>query len=92
MGSAESLPKQGSTAGNRNEGNSLADGGKGSQASMISMGKESVISLPDEKIIKEEIHKLAESEDEDDFFLNKIEKAQNVRLNAEKDDNQRLKR
>lgn len=86
LASAESLPegKKG-----RNEGNSLADGGKGS---MASQGKESMVSLPDEDKIKNEIDKLVESEEEDDFFLEKIEKSQKMRLNAEKDDNQRLKR
>lgn len=51
------------------------------------MGKESVVSLPDEQKIQAEIDKLVESEEEDDTIVNKIEGAQNVRLQAEKDDN-----
>lgn len=67
-GSAESIPD-----GNRNEGNSLTDKGKKSMASVMS--KESAVSLPDEIKIADDLNKLAESEDEDDLFLNAIEKA-----------------
>ena len=74
-------------AGTRNAAGSLEKGGKGSVASI-----ESAISLPDETKIKSELHKLAESEEEDDAFLSKVEKAQIVRLEAEKDDNKSLKR
>ena len=77
-------------AGTRNQlGDSLSKGGKGSVASL---GKESAISLPDEGKIHQELEKLAESEEEDDAFLTKVEKAQKVRLEAEKDDNKSLKR
>lgn len=74
-------------AGTRNAAGSLEKGGKGSVASI-----ESAISLPDETKIKSELNKLAESEEEDDAFLSKVEKAQIVRLEAEKDDNKSLKR
>lgn len=57
------------------------------KASMQSLGVESGVSLPDEGKIKEELTKLAESEDEDGEMVNKIEEAQKVRLDAEKDDN-----
>ena len=51
------------------------------------MGKESAISLPDEEKVQAELNKLIESEDEDGEFVEQIEGAQNVRLQAEKDDN-----
>lgn len=54
---------------------------------MQSLGVESGVSYPDEGKIKEELNKLAESEDEDGDMVNKIEEAQKVRLDAEKDDN-----
>jgi len=57
------------------------------QGSQASAGKESVVSLPDERKIKEDLHRLAESEDEDAEFVQKIEQAHVTRLNVEKDDN-----
>jgi len=58
--------------GNRNKGN-LLDGGKASTASKVSLGKESAVSIPEESKIKDELEKLAESEEEDELFLSKIE-------------------
>ena len=57
------------------------------KGSMQSLGVESAVTYPDEGKIKEELNKLAESEDEDGEMVNKIEEAQKVRLDAEKDDN-----
>ena len=53
---------------------------------------DSAVSLPEEEKVKAELEKLAESDEEDELFVNKIEEAQNVRLEAEKDDNQALKK
>lgn len=66
--------------------------GPDGKSSVASMGKDSAVSLPDEDKIHAELNKLAESEDEDGEFVNKIEGAQNVRLQAEKDDNMQLKK
>ena len=49
------------------------DGGKASTASKVSLGKESAVSIPEESKIKDELEKLAESEEEDELFLSKIE-------------------
>ena len=73
--------------------NSAQDGGiANGKQSVASMGKESAVSLPDEAKIQGEIDKLIESEEEDDVVVEQIEGAQNVRLNAEKDDNAALKK
>lgn len=40
---------------------------------MASVGKDSAVSLPDETKIKQELEQLAESEEEDELFLSKIE-------------------
>ena len=53
---------------------------------------DSAVSLPEEEKVKAELEKLADSDEEDELFVNKIEEAQNVRLEAEKDDNQALKK
>lgn len=51
-----------------------------------------MVSLPDEKKIKEDLDKILESEGEDEEVVGQIEGAHVVRLNAEKDDNLQLKR
>ena len=51
-----------------------------------------MVSLPDEAKIKAEINRLIESDNEDDEIVERIEGAHIVRLNAEKDDNQQLKK
>ena len=56
------------------------------------MGQESAVSLPNEEAIQAELEKIAESEDEDGEVVEKIEGAQNARLQAEKDDNMQLKK
>ena len=68
------------------------DGALGGKQSVASMGKDSTVSLPDEEKIQGELNQLIESEDEDGDIVNEIEAAQNVRLQAEKDDNLQLKR
>lgn len=70
-------------AGTRNADGTLAQG----KASVASLGQESVVSLPNDAKIQAEIDKLVESEEEDGEFVDKIEGAQNTRLQAEKDDN-----
>ena len=66
QGSSESLNLP---EGIRNKG-TLADGGK---SSVVSVGKDSAVSIPDEIKIKQELDQLAESEEEDELFLSKIE-------------------
>lgn len=86
--SAEQLAvRQASRESTRNK-----DGELGGKQSVASMGKESAVSLPDEEKIQAELNQLIESEDEDGDIVNEIEGAQNVRLQAEKEDNLQLKR
>ena len=66
-GSAESLGLPGDGKGTRNaDGTLISGGGKGSLASM---GKESMVSLPDETKIKAQLGELIESEEEDELFV-----------------------
>ena len=65
--------------------------GLGAKNSQASIGKESAVSIPDEKTIHDQLKDLAESEEEDFFHVETIEKAHVTRLTAEKDDNKRLK-
>lgn len=81
------LPEEEKQMGLTADGAGTRNPGLGAKNSQASIGLESAVSLPDEKTIKEQLKELAESEEEDFFHVEKIEKAHVTRLEAEKSDN-----